>query len=153
MDEAGLEEQIVILRDFDLIQDEAYIYASWRNSSYYSALVRPIIAPQSYFRLKTRQIRNILETAQVKIACFKDTPIVIAGYCVYTGDHLDWIFVKPDYRLKGIGALLFPKNIKTVTNDLTKIGQVLVDKKKLITQGEYNGRITSKQDNQASQEI
>ncbi len=153
MDETSLEEKIVVLRDFDLISDEAYIYASWRNSSYYSALVRPIISAQSYFRLKTRQIRNILETAEVRIACFQDTPIVIVGYSVTTENHLDWIFVKPDYRLKGIGALLFPKDIETVTNELTKIGKVIVEEKKLTTQGEYNGTVNTIKANQARQEI
>src|ERR1700680_1993246 len=103
------DEINIILRDFNQDQDQAYIYASWRNSSFYSSDVTQKINPNVYFNRKTKQIKEILSKASIKIACFEDTPSVIVGYCVHTGTHLDFIYVKSDYRNKGVGTMLMPK--------------------------------------------
>lgn len=126
-----MDEVNVIIRPFIPHEDEAMIYASWRNSSFYSAFEKPKEKPTNYFRQQTAKIKEILKSADVKIACLQDAPMVIVGYSVSRGTHLDWIFVKVDYRNKGIGALLFAKNIQTVTNHITKIGAILVKKKNL----------------------
>lgn len=140
-------DAIVIIREYDP-SDEAYIYSAWRNNSYYSAVKKPEGAPSAFFTRQSQKIKKILEKALIKIACFQDTPTVIVGYSVSTGTNLDWIFVKPDYRLKGIGKLLMPKDIKTVSKeDLTKIGRNIVEKKNLKFKGEENGR--NRQENQS----
>lgn len=130
MDESALK---VILRDFDKERDQAFIYASWRNGWFYSNIKKPDLPDNEVFRDKTAQIKQILNKAAIKIACLDETPNVIIGYSIATGTHLDWIYVKVEYRNKGIGALLMPKNIETVTKDLTDIGKCLVKKKNLKT--------------------
>lgn len=125
----------IVLRRFDPDRDQAFLYSSWRNSSYYHAAVPTTDSSADYFKKQTARIKRTLEKATVEIACLADCPSVIVGYVVYTGKHLDWIYVKQDYREKGIGRLLMPKLIETFTDSVTKIGAVLLEKKNQI-QGE-----------------
>ena len=126
----------VIPRDYIPEEDEAYIFSSWRNSSYYSALQKPKGLPETFFSKQSQKIANILKNAKVRIACLDESPKTIIGYSVSTGKHLDWIYVKSDYRKVGIGKILMPKDIETFTDQLTKIGDAIVKKKNLKIIGE-----------------
>lgn len=148
-----MDEACVILRDYQSVCDEAYIYASWRNAAYYSAYKRPEGNVKAFFQKQSRIIKEILDQAKIKIACLEDAPNVIIGYSITTDKHLNFIYVKYDYRLKGIGALLMPKDTETVTNELTKAGKAIVEKKNLKTQGEYYGISTRIEDRQENQRI
>lgn len=125
------EETKVIIRDFSQDQDQAFIYATWRLSSYYSNLKPHTMQAKDYFSFKTAEIKELIKKAQVRIACLSDSPITIIGYSVSHGEHLYFVYVKEQYRKQGIGNLLLPKDIKTVSDDLTVIGAVIADKKKL----------------------
>jgi hypothetical protein len=81
--------------------------------------------------MQTAKIKDILKDAEVRIACLEDAPEVIVGYSVFSGTHLYFIYVKDGFRLKGIGALLAPKKIDTVSKELTKVGRIIVNKKNL----------------------
>lgn len=130
MDDAdSIEEVEVILRSMSE-DDLPCIYSTWRNSAYFGMEKREQNADK-FFKKQTANISQVLSDALVRIACLKDDPNMIIGYSVSTGDHLDWIYVKVEFRNKGIGRLLFPKNIKTVTTRQTKIGAVIARKKKL----------------------
>lgn len=132
----------IISRDYDEDHDSAVIITTWRNSAFYLSAFPHKDENEVFFRKFTRKIKNILKHATVKIACLEDCPMVIIGYCVYTGDHLDWIYVKggplaqADYRKMGIATMLFPKEIKTVTADLTKIGLSICQTKNLTIKGD-----------------
>lgn len=131
------EDVRIIMRPFDQLKDEAMIYATWRNSSFYSAKNRTeILNQKAFFSAQTANIKKILPHASIKIACLSDDPDTIIGYSVSTGDHLDWIFVKADFRKMGIGTMLYPKDTKTVTHHLTKVGDAIVIKKNLKTKGD-----------------
>lgn len=143
MDEACL----VVIRDYNEPLDIACIYSTWRKSAYYSAEPKIMESPTQFFKNQNEKIKKILPKAVIKIACLEDDPIVIVGYSICTGTHLDFVYVKTDYRRKGIGALLVPKNIETVTDQLTVIGKAIVDKKKLKTRGESDGRSEDRQKN------
>ncbi len=136
MDEPLVEEVAITTRPFDEDVDTAMVFSTWRNSCYYSAAIPPKKENDIYFKDLTRRIASILKRATVRIACLEDCPSVIVGYVVYTGPHLNWIYVKGDYRNKGIGSMLYPKEILTVTPDLTKIGLEIVQKKKLVIKGD-----------------
>lgn len=140
MDEPVVKSPIkIVVRDFDPEQDEAFIYCTWRDQAYFSAIDTPEGDPKEFFRKTTRIIKEILKTAKVRIACLLDSPTTIIGYSVSTGDHLNWIYVKVDYREVGIGKMLWPKEIKTVTCYLTKIGAKIADKKQMILKENSNG--------------
>jgi hypothetical protein len=128
-----MDEVNIVIREFDKEKDEAFIYSSWRNSAYYLCeKARQEPAPQ-FFRRLTDIIKSILKVAKVRIACFQESPEVIVGYAISTGTHLNWIYVKEDFRERGIATLLFPDSTETVTDHLTKQGNKIVEKKNLKT--------------------
>lgn len=138
-----MDEARIIIRAFEPETDQPCIYATWRNGSYYGALKKHKGSADKYFRHYTKYIKETLEheNCHVRIACIEDDPIVIIGYSVFTKDHLDWIFVKADFRLKGIASLLYPTHIVSVTDHLTKIGNNIASKKNLKIKENPYGRI------------
>lgn len=133
MDEVPVK---IIIRDFIAADDEACIYSTWRNSAFFSASNPSTISPTKFFTNKSREIKDILSKANIKVACLEDSKETIIGYSVSRGTHLDWIYVKPAYRMQGIAALLIPKDMKTVTSDLTKTGEKIVKLKNLKKENE-----------------
>lgn len=139
-DHVGSKEDVMVAGREGTPEDEAFIYATWRNGSYYGPnRMKPAA---EFFRAKTEEIREILSRAKqvhqgIRIACIKDAPEVILGYAIFTGDgHLEWIFVKEQFRGKKIGTFLTPR-LKTVSPEMTKAGAAIVNKKNLTIKGEY----------------
>lgn len=147
LDETDLEIKVVF-RDFHPDTDNPIIYATWRNNSFYSALIKPTEDQRDiFFKNKTKQIKDILAIATIKIACLQNNPKVIIGYSVFVNTHVYWIYIKEDYRNNGIGTMIAPKEIESVPpqTDLTKIGYEIAKKKKLEIQGEDDGRTEDRQ--------
>lgn len=138
----SLDAATVVLRLFDQELDQAFIYSSWRNSAFYLSVPAIEESAADFFKNQNAKIKLILRHAQVRIGCLQDCPYVIVGYCVSTGRRLDWIYVKEDYRMRGIGSFLLPKGIETFPDPMTKIGEAILKKKKLKTQGETHGHQT-----------
>lgn len=138
MDEADLTTpyEVSVISRLARETDLPCIFSTWRNSLCYSALNPLTQNEKGFFKAQTQKIKDILARAKTKIACLEDDHDFIVGYVVYTKTHLDYIYVKSDYRNKGIGTLLLPKNIETCTKDLTKLGALLAEKKNLKLQGE-----------------
>lgn len=130
MDEPNSIDEVKVILRLLREDDLACIYSTWRNSAYFGMEKKERNADR-FFKKQTAIISQTLSDALVRIACLEEDPNMIIGYAVSTGDHLDWIYVKVEYRNKGIGTMLFPKNIKTVTPRQTKIGSVITKKKKL----------------------
>lgn len=126
-----MDEARVIIRGYEPETDQACLYATWRNAAFYGAKKKHSTNSKRFFKEKTEEIKDILISAQVRMACLEDDRAFIIGYAVSTDTHLDWIYVKKDYRNKGIGTLLWPKGIETVTIKLTKIGNIIATKKNL----------------------
>lgn len=140
MDEGSVK---VILRSFHPDLDNACIYSTWRNSAFFGVPRRTSEAKAlaektriAFFKKMTKEIRDILRLATVRIACLEEDPGMIVGYSVSTGTHLDWIYVKVEYRLKGIGRMLMPKDTTTVTAHITKIGEAILENHKFKIKGE-----------------
>lgn len=139
-DEAGDltgAEEMVTARDFSRTNDEAFVFATWRKGYYYGAR-KEDIPPSEFFPQMTAKIKETLSRSdcQIRVACLKGAPEVILGYAVITGDmHLEWAFVKLDFRAKGI-ARFITTGIKTVSPNLTKIGTAIVRKKRLVIKGD-----------------
>lgn len=125
MDESDLT---VVLRPFDALIDQAFIYTTWRNGWYYGSKDLKAKDPKDAFRAITHEIKLTLEDSSVKIACLKDTPEVIIGYSVTKKSRLEWIYVKESFRNKGIGTFLLPKDIQSYGLARTKIGLAIQKK-------------------------
>lgn len=120
----------VVKRSFIPDMDEAFVYATWRNSKYYGTPgLKKSGDSKEIFRQLTSDIRKILINARVNLACLQDDATFIVGYAVYTNTHLNWVYVRDDYRKNGIATLLVPKNIETFPTEPTKIGMSILQKK------------------------
>lgn len=126
MDEANCLS--VTLRDFSMT-DQAFVYATWRNSLYYGSDMKKDKNAKSIFKDLTHSIKETLKKATVKVACLDETPDVIVGYVVYTKTRLDWVYVKDDFRRQGVATLMVPKNIKSYSQSRTKVGDSILKSK------------------------
>lgn len=65
----------------------------------------------------------------VVVACLPDDPSVILGYSIISGDGLTlhWVYVKKDWRNRGIMTRILPQSINCVTH-LTELGIILLKK-------------------------
>lgn len=112
----------IILRDYDPKTDDPYIYSTWTRYCWYSPK-EPHHIPESkkaaWFRGKTKEIKKVLETSKVKVACFRGMTYVIVGYIVSSGEDVIWTCVKKDYQGQGIESLL-TKSIKEKKSEVTR---------------------------------
>ena len=121
------KELTVIIRKFDPEHDIGMLLATWRNSLWYDSPREDNWERASkFFREVTKKIKNLLKDPQtsVKIACLKEDPTFIVGYAVLNQTNLDWVYVKIDYRGRGVASLL-TKGFETVSEPLTKIGKAI----------------------------
>ena len=101
----------IIIRAYAPETDDGYIYSTWTKYAWYSP-ENPIKAKKNqFFKLKSREIKELLGKALVRIACIKDNPYVIMGYIVINDGKKVWMCVKKDYHNQGIETLLM-KGIK-----------------------------------------
>jgi hypothetical protein len=130
----GLGEQTatIVIRDYKPETDGPIIYSSWRNSLWYDEKRDERLANEFYSRA-TQGIKKLLSQPEVKvrIACAKDEPDFIAGYAVITDSHLEFLYVKINYRKKGIASLL-AKHCTSFAHPSTKIGKKIAEDHHLI---------------------
>lgn len=120
----------VITREFRPATDSGMIFSTWRNSAYYGTSPPPRESGADFFRNLTKRINELLWDATVRIACLQDDHNIIIGYSVCTGDHLEWVYVKPAYRECGIAKELVPSTVLTYTKQETKIGHAILANRK-----------------------
>lgn len=123
----GLGEEVatIVLRPFDPVTDTPIIYSTWRNALWYDEERDERLASE-FYSLATKGIKKLLARSDVKIkiACAKHEPDFIAGYSLMTGSNLEFVYVKINYRKKGIAHLL-TKECMSVSPPATKIGKIV----------------------------
>lgn len=110
--------------------DKPFILATWLRGLRFGNDWFLTIDPKAYFKSYHDVIANIINKSHttIKIACLKEDPNVILGYCVYNNNAIHWVFVKKAWRSIGIAKNLVPENIKTVTH-ITDVGKSITIKK------------------------
>ena len=121
----------VVARSFKPSTDEAMVYATWRNSLWFDQK-RDAKEANKFFRKASASIKKILKDPNVKvrIACLKEDLDMIVGYAVLTKSNVEWVYIKPEYRNKGIARALV-KEFETISRPETKIGKAIQNKKNL----------------------
>lgn len=143
MPEESSEELLVVTRKYEEDLDAPCLFSTWRNNLWFDK-PRDQKKADQFFKAANKHIKYLLNLPdiKVKIACLKDDPDMIVGYSVINKDNLEWVYVKADYRRKGIAKLL-SKGIKTISVPATRLGEKIAEKKKLKTIGELNGKTES----------
>lgn len=120
----------VVIRNM-VSDDKNFILATWLKGLRYGNDWYGEIEPSVYFAVYHQIIEVILadKRVTVKVACLKDDPDVVLGYSVYSGNRLDWLFVKRAWRNIGIAKSLIPKGI-TIVSHLTATGRSMLRKTK-----------------------
>lgn len=129
MDESSVEYELCVVKRGILPADLPFIYSTWRNQCFYGAPSPITQSPKIFFKRQTERITEILDRATTSVACLESDPDLVIGYSVFAGTHLYWVYVKKDYRNKGIGTLLCPKDIKSATLGQTELGNDLANKR------------------------
>lgn len=114
--------------------DHPFIYATWRNSLWYDN-PRPASEAENFFKQTSRRIRKLVNNPEnhIQVAVLKDDPNLILGYAITSmedGINLEWVYVKADYRKKGIGGLV-AGHFNTISQPETKIGCAIALNKKI----------------------
>ncbi len=120
------ETSTVIVREYNPNTDAPFVYSSWRNNLWYEEK-RDDRHSDVFFSLATKQIKRLLQHkyTEVRIACLSHDHDFIVGFSVLTGANIEWVYVRINYRMQGIGRLL-TQGFTTVTHPMTKIGKAIV---------------------------
>jgi hypothetical protein len=110
--------------------DLNFIFSSWKQSlrdgnPFYSAIDHDV-----YFEKSEPVIQSILSRpdCRVKIACLKDDPEVILGYCVFENKIVHWVYIKEVWRRIGLSSDLLPKDFDTTTHFTDRGLKILLKK-------------------------
>lgn len=123
----------VMIRPF-LETDRNFILSTWlkgqRFGNFYFNEVPQDIYYKEYAAIITRTMA--LPGVEIIVACDRADPSWVWGFAVVRGPALYWVYVKGDYREKGIAKLLLAgREIKTV-RAYTRIGRAIAAKHGLI---------------------
>jgi hypothetical protein len=122
------KETRAIIRDANTGSDHAFLYSSWRNALWFAEKRDPK-ASDLFYKEASEYIAALLKDpeAKIRIACLSDDPDMLLGWSLMRGDHLEFVYVKIDYRRKGIGRIL-THDVRMFSPPQTKIGKSLAEK-------------------------
>lgn len=126
MEDSKVIPTYVVFRYLGLTLPRTYtnfVISRWSKSYRYGNDYIKLIDSDSYFATYTTYIMRLLTQREtmVRIACLADEPDTALGFSVTRGNILDYVHVHKDARKHGIGSLLIPDGIETITH-LTKTG-------------------------------
>ena len=116
----------VIVRRFKVFEDSGIIFSTFPKGVYYGLETIPEEPKREWFSRYYETTRELLENADIRIACRDDDHDFIVGYAIINFDTCEFVYVKEGYRKQGIATLLIPDNINKF-NNITKIGKVILD--------------------------
>lgn len=124
-----MNDQDITIRDPEA-GDLNFILSTWLKAIYYGSEYWNLVDQEAYFKNMEPFIKKLLIKSTVKVACLSDDTDVVLGYSVYQNNSIHMIFVKKSYRKLGIGKMLYPEGIDTVSN-LTTQGNAIRKKMNL----------------------
>lgn len=121
---AKMLDQIIVREGRET--DHSFIYTTWikglySDSGWWRSIQKNVFT--SFYSLVIKKMLHNPDVS-VRVSCLADDPDIILGYSVSEGNRLHFVFIKPDWRGKGLGILksLIPKAINEVTS-MTKAGK------------------------------
>ena len=129
-----MDDTLNIITRNATLEDKNFIFSTWLKGNYFGNFYFGEMPQDLYFSEYAAHITKVLQNphTRITIACSDDQPNWLVGFSVYQGHVLHWVYVKKDYRRKGVATLMLKdKNIHVVTN-LTGIGCTLKNLKGLV---------------------
>lgn len=118
------------IRDYSP-KDLAFIKATMLRGLYYGDSWFSLIPKDRFMNAYKHFVDTLLASPKniVKVAVLKEDSDVILGYSILSKDFtkIHWVFVKKDWREKGIGRALLPQ-YPVVATHLTITGKNLIHK-------------------------
>jgi hypothetical protein len=123
----------IIIRDAEY-GDKSFIFSTWLKGVYYGCTYFRQMPQDLYYDLQGDQITKVLQdpSTHIRIACDQDDPPWVVGFCVYKNSDLHWIYVKLDFRKKGIARLLMQGVEIQQVKAMTRVGKAIADNHGLI---------------------
>ncbi len=111
-------------------EDKAFILSTFLKGLYYGDSWFSQIDKTAFMDNYKLVGDALLQRCAVKVACLPDDENVILGYSILSKDFqaIVFVYVKSDWRQKGIARNLCPKHPQAVTH-LTSVGKILLKNK------------------------
>lgn len=120
-------------------EDHHFILATWLKGNYFGNPYFRLMPQELYFEEYARYLTECVLSplhpegrAEIQIACDERNPSWVVGFSVSRSNTLYWIYVKRDYRRRGIARLLISQKPISTVKAMTKVGRVIADKHRLI---------------------
>lgn len=97
-------------------EDINFLLSTFLKGLYYGSKFWALVDQEAFFSNYEPFIKQLMLRSDVKIACLEDDTDVILGYSISRSNVLHFLFVKKSYRKLGIGKLLYPIGIDTVSH-------------------------------------
>lgn len=97
-----------------LPQDIPFIYSSWLKSYKHDSDFAKTIRTGIFFDNYREVLDDILERADVIVACLPNDKDIIIGYLVYEAHAIHYSFVKESFRNLGVARSMFKEIYKTL---------------------------------------
>lgn len=109
--------------------DKNFIMATFLRGLYYGDSWFSQIPKDIFMDNYKHLVEAMIVQCMINVACLKEDPSVIVGYSILSQDSsaIVWVYVKKDWRNKGIARHLIPQNPIAITH-LTKLGKDLLYK-------------------------
>ncbi len=116
------------IRDY-VAEDKNFILSTFLRGLYYGDSWFSQMPKDVFMHHYKLFAEKLLTISNVKVACLPDDPSVIIGYSILSSDYqaISWVYVKKDWRTKGIARSLVPKYPTSVSH-LTELGKQLLTK-------------------------
>lgn len=127
------EEVYIVIRPAE-IGDKNFILSTWLQGNYYGNSYFRQMPQDLYFKEYGARVTSILCSPEttVAIACDEAHPEWIVGFSICQKNDLFWIYVKRDFRQKGIATLLLKDKQIAAVKATTQIGRMISERKGLI---------------------
>ena len=96
--------------------DINFLLASTLKGLYYGSRFWGEVDQVAFFNNYEPYLKQLMLRRDIKVACLSDDQDVILGFSIFKDETLDWVFIKKSYRKLGIGKLLVPDTITTVSH-------------------------------------
>lgn len=123
-------KELYDIRDY-VEDDKSFVMSTFLRGIYYGNTWFEMIPKDIFMNNYKYNVEAIVDNAKtvIKVACMKDSPDVILGYSVVSGDFqtIHFVYVKKAWRKAGVGKSLVPKHPQFASH-MTEVGKQLLPK-------------------------